>query len=119
MFQQSHRIVGASVSAVLTVPPLRNVHSIRVVATIRDTSRVDANNCHTTGVAPCHHLPVGGDVMKMRIGMLTVWMFAERSNQLRQVERRPQRRPPAVPVECPHLPRWVFVLVRRSAYETR
>ncbi|HZY01370.1 MAG TPA: hypothetical protein VFE92_18080 [Dermatophilaceae bacterium] len=32
--------------------------------------------------------------MKMRIGMLTVWIFAERSNQLRQVERRPQRRPP-------------------------
>src|ERR1019366_1526450 len=64
MFQQSNRIVGASVSAALTVPPLRNVHSIRVVATIRDTSRVE--------VTPCHYLPVGGDVMKMRIGMLTV-----------------------------------------------
>jgi len=28
--------------------PLRNVLSTRVVATLRDMSRVDANNCHTT-----------------------------------------------------------------------
>lgn len=103
MFQQSNRIVGASVSAALTVPPLRNVHSIRVVATIRDTSRVE--------VTPCHYLPVGGDVMKMRIGMLTVWMFAERSNQLRG-RATTERRPPADPAEYLHLLRWVFVLVR-------
>ena len=36
--------------------PLRNVLSTRVVATLRDTSRVDANNCHTTGVTLCDHL---------------------------------------------------------------
>jgi len=46
------------------------------------------------------------------VGKLTVWLFAGRSNQLRQVERRPQRRPPADPAERPHLPLWVCNLLR-------
>jgi hypothetical protein len=49
--------------------------------------------------------------MKMRIGILTVWMFDEQSNQL-QGRGTTERRSPADPAECPHLSRWVLVLVR-------